>query len=188
MSDENGVGQKWINFDLWDEESDSPATGRGGEDGIPVIEINIGYITGSSRKPGNLEYSRPGLTISGGLTFALNELKRKKYFDLFRGGEQGMRVRFKLIVAETFGVEEESIRKVASLWKDSNISVILGPQETCLHEAKFATSLNIPMISYVSDTTGLFKPSFLFPVSSPQVLITLLISSFLLWSRAEGGG
>ena len=133
---------KWISMEEDGLTNDGGVTGTTGP---PLgIDITLGYMTGSSRKAGNLEYSRPGLTISGALTYALTDLRKSHYFE-----ETGARVRFKLVVTETCGDEEESLRQVASLWKAHNVSVIIGPQETCLHEAKLAASLNIPMISYV---------------------------------------
>jgi len=115
------------------------------------LNIKMGYMTGSQRKKGDQEYSRPGLTISGGLTTALSDLKRHKFFG------STANVEFNLQVSETYGDEEVSLREVARLWKDHNISVIIGPQESCLHEARLAASLNIPMISYVSSNSSLFS-------------------------------
>ena len=54
------------------------------------------------------------------------------------------------IVAETYGEEEESILQTALLWK-RNVSAYIGPQETCVHEAKMASSFRRPIISYVLD-------------------------------------
>lgn len=147
-----GLHQKWMIFDMGKQ-----GVGNDSWESVP-IEVRIGYVTGTTRKSGNLQYSRPGLTISGGLTFAIRELQKRKFFDFhsFQGGKsewirkRNLGIQFKVIVAETFGDEEESLRQVASLWRDSSVSVILGPQESCLHEAKLSTSLNIPMISYVS--------------------------------------
>lgn len=51
-------------------------------------------------------------------------------------------------VAETYGNEEMSILMTADLWK-KNVSAYIGPQETCIHEAKMAAAFNILMISYV---------------------------------------
>ena len=42
-------------------------------------------------------------------------------------------------MAETYGLESESILQTAKLWK-KNVSVILGPQETCNHEARYYSS------------------------------------------------
>jgi len=53
------------------------------------------------------------------------------------------------LVAETYGEESTSILETAELWK-KNISAFIGPQETCLHEARMAAAFNLPMISYVS--------------------------------------
>ncbi|XP_069945646.1 guanylate cyclase 32E [Cherax quadricarinatus] len=40
-----------------------------------------------------------------------------------------------------------SILQTAQLWI-SNISAYIGPQETCVHEARMAAAFNLPMISY----------------------------------------
>ena len=145
------------------------------------LNLTVGYMTGSSRKPGDQEYSRPGLTVSGALTLAFDDLKKTKFFESMtvytngtrfkrdmhdyphvddRNGDGGgnmsgkrispeVDIMFSLEIAETFGNEVVSVRQVANLWR-KNVSVIIGPQETCLHEAMFASSFNIPMISYVS--------------------------------------
>ncbi|TRY66505.1 hypothetical protein TCAL_17353, partial [Tigriopus californicus] len=49
--------------------------------------------------------------------------------------------------AETFGQESESILQTAKLWRQ-NVSAFIGPQETCVHEARLAASFNLPMISH----------------------------------------
>lgn len=54
-----------------------------------------------------------------------------------------------MVVAETFGEEEESILQTAKLWK-LNVSAYIGPQESCVHEARMAAAFRLPMISYVS--------------------------------------
>lgn len=110
-----------------------------------MIDLRLGFIMGSGRKPGDEEYSRPGLTIAGGLSTALSDLNKKK--DFFG---RHVEITFDLKVGETFGDEERSIKAVATFWKDWNVSLIIGPQETCVHEARLASSLNIPIISYVS--------------------------------------
>ena len=40
-------------------------------------------------------------------------------------------------VAETYGEEENSILQTARLWQQ-NVSVILGPLDTCVHEVSSA--------------------------------------------------
>lgn len=49
--------------------------------------FTLGYITGSRRRPGDREYPRPGLTISGAISLALAELNAPalggKYFLLY---------------------------------------------------------------------------------------------------------
>ena len=43
--------------------------------------------------------------------------------------------RLEIVVAETFGEEEESILQTATLWQ-RNVSAIFGPVETCIHEVR----------------------------------------------------
>lgn len=108
---------------------------------IKAETFTLGYLTGSQRLPGNFEYVRPGLTISGAISLAVEEIN---------GGllsEKGHRLDF--IVAETYGDERLSVKKTADLWT-RNVSAYIGPQETCEHEAYMAAAFNLPMISYVS--------------------------------------
>lgn len=88
-----------------------------------------------------MEYSRPGLTISGAISLAIDEVNRGPL------AKRGHKLEF--IVAETYGEEIISVQKTADLWT-KNISVYIGPQETCEHEAFMAAAFNVPMISYVS--------------------------------------
>lgn len=103
----------------------------------------IGYLTGSARRPTDQEYQRPGLTISGAITLAVETVNNGTL------GKLGHKLEF--IVEETYGEEVTSVRKTADLWT-KNVSVYIGPQETCEHEAFMASSFNLPMISYVSIT------------------------------------
>jgi len=59
----------------------------------------------------------------------------------------GHRVEF--IIAETYCNESYSIRQTVELTL-RNVSVYIGPQETCIHEARIASVFNLPMISYVN--------------------------------------
>lgn len=101
--------------------------------------FTLGYLTGSERLPEDQEYKRPGLLISGAITLAVEEVNNQ--FPLVNGH------RLNFTVAETFGREEKSILNTARLWI-SNISAYIGPQETCVHEARMAAAFNLPMISY----------------------------------------
>lgn len=102
--------------------------------------IKIGYITGSDKLPGNF-YRRPGQQISGALTYALDQINNQS--NVLPNHT------LDFIIAETYGLENYSIRVTVELI-NRNISVYIGPQETCIHEAKIAAAFNIPMISYVS--------------------------------------
>lgn len=104
--------------------------------------FKIGYVTGSQRRSGDLEYSRPGRTISGALSLAIAEINSADGIL----GKRGHALEF--VMAETYGEERTSVVRVAELWK-SNISAFIGPQETCVHEAMMAAAFNLPMISYV---------------------------------------
>lgn len=90
---------------------------------------------------GDREYSRPGLTISGAISLAVEEVNRTL-------AKRGHQIYF--IVEETFGEEIISVQKTADLWT-RNVSAYIGPQETCEHEAFMASAFNVPMISYVSN-------------------------------------
>ncbi|KAG5346626.1 GCY3E cyclase, partial [Acromyrmex charruanus] len=107
--------------------------------GVDAETFTLGYITGSKRRDNDLEYQRPGLRISGALTLAVEEVNAG---ELNRRGHK-----LDFFVAETYGNEEMSILMTADLWK-KNVSAYIGPQETCIHEAKMAAAFNILMISY----------------------------------------
>jgi len=57
--------------------------------------------------------------------------------------------RVEFVIAETYGNESYSIQQTVELTR-RNISAYIGPQETCVHEARIASVFNLPMISYVS--------------------------------------
>ncbi|CAN7992640.1 unnamed protein product [Ixodes hexagonus] len=90
---------------------------------------------------GDRSYRRPGLTLSGALSLAVDEVNR---LHPLLGGR-----RLAFLVAETYGRERHSVLQTARLWT-LNVSAFIGPQETCVHEAFLAASVNLPMISYVS--------------------------------------
>lgn len=99
--------------------------------------ITLGYITGSEKL--DVFYRRPGQAISGALTLALYEINSRA--DILPNST------LDFIIAETYGNEFYSIKETVELI-NRNISVYIGPQETCIHEAKIAAAFNIPMISY----------------------------------------
>ncbi|XP_071130761.1 guanylate cyclase 32E-like [Mytilus edulis] len=99
--------------------------------------IRLGYLTGSEQL--GKYYQRPGQSISGALTFALDEIN----------SDSTLLPNTDLVFtsAETYGSEKESIRQTVELLKH-NISVYIGPQETCIHEGRIASAFNLPMVSY----------------------------------------
>ncbi|XP_041976908.1 guanylate cyclase 32E [Aricia agestis] len=102
-------------------------------------KFTLGYLTGSQRKIGDMNYQRPGRVISGAISMAVDEVNKELL------NPMGHSLDF--VVAETYGQEEVSIRQVASLWA-ANVSAFIGPQETCVHEGRMAAAFNLPMISY----------------------------------------
>lgn len=42
--------------------------------GVYAETFTLGYITGSKRRPGDLEYQRPGYRISGAISLAVEEV------------------------------------------------------------------------------------------------------------------
>jgi len=56
--------------------------------------------------------------------------------------------RVEFVIAETYGSESYSIQRTVELTR-RNISAYIGPQETCVHEARIASVFRLPMISYV---------------------------------------
>lgn len=51
--------------------------------GIDADTFTLGYITGSKRRPEDLEYQRPGFRISGAITLAVEEASNRSSFSLF---------------------------------------------------------------------------------------------------------
>ncbi|RWS11161.1 guanylate cyclase 32E-like protein, partial [Dinothrombium tinctorium] len=102
--------------------------------------FKLGYLTGSQRKSGDQKYSRPGLAISGAINLAVHEIN--SYSPLIGNHTLAF------VVGETYGDESVSIRETARLWLEHKVSAYIGPQETCIHEARMAASFNLPMISY----------------------------------------
>ena len=56
-----------------------------------------------------------------------NRVAQQKYYSTAGSGS------LQLVVAETYGEEEESILQTARLWQQ-NVSAIIGPLHTCVHE------------------------------------------------------
>ena len=108
----------------------------------PPPELVLGYITGAEKYHGS-DYLTPGQLISGAITYAVQRVNENPRL------LPNTTLRF--LIAETHGYEIESIQQTALLIHQ-NISAIIGPQETCVHEARLAAAFNVPMISYVSIT------------------------------------
>lgn len=81
-----------------------------------------------------------------------------------------------MVVAETYGEEEESILQTAKLWT-FNVSAYIGPQESCVHEARMAASFRLPMISYVSSLSSLYRVAFFVHWSTDDMLAEIVFRS-----------
>lgn len=46
--------------------------------GVDAETFTLGYITGSKRRPDDLEYQRPGLQISGAIALAVDEASNRR--------------------------------------------------------------------------------------------------------------
>ena len=129
--------------------------------------ITLGYITGAHSSDQNRFYSPPGQFISGAITMAVNDVNN----DVTVLPDHQLN----FVVMETFGTEEESLRQVVTHAHDANISALIGPQETCIHEGRVAAAFNRPMISYVS---SLLQPIILYVsshvTSTHDLIITIL--------------
>jgi hypothetical protein len=81
------------------------------------------------------------LTLAGAISLAIEDVTRHRILP----GDHTL----DMVVAETYGEEEESLLQTAKLWT-LNVSAYIGPQESCVHEARMAAAFRLPMISYVS--------------------------------------
>ena len=101
--------------------------------------FKIGFLSGNRLRNGQPNIALPGILISPAIKVAIDEINRNSYLPYNHSLDY--------ILAETYGEENESILQTAALWR-KNISAFIGPQETCMYEAKLASSLNLPMISH----------------------------------------
>ncbi|OQV25888.1 Speract receptor [Hypsibius exemplaris] len=104
-----------------------------------------GYISGS-RRDRETYYDRPGYQISGAISLAVNQINHHHPDRLLEGHQ------LEFEYAETYGNEDESIKHTAR-FSLGNISAIIGPQETCYHEARIAASFRTLMLSYFCQET-----------------------------------
>ena len=44
-----------------------------------ATEFTVGYLTGSERRPGDVSYNRPGRSISGAISIAVEEVNQKLF-------------------------------------------------------------------------------------------------------------
>ena len=101
--------------------------------------FKIGFLSGNRYRNGKPNPVLPGIRISPALKVAIDEINGNSYLPYNHSLDY--------VLAETYGEENESILQTAALWRQ-NISAFIGPQETCVHEARLASSLNLPMISH----------------------------------------
>ena len=122
--------------------------------------ILMGYLTGSEILENLTYYDREGLSISGAITYAMDQINHNSSILPNHTLD--------LVVAETYGQEDYSIRETILL-RRKNISVYIGPQETCIHEGRIAASFNMPMISYVSFPVCFIFVKYMISVFHPEI-------------------
>ncbi|XP_059177836.1 speract receptor-like [Physella acuta] len=105
----------------------------------PPSEITIGYIASNTKREDNQLYIPPGQLYSGAITYAIQKINEDPNIL--------PNTTLKFVIADTYGEEKESLFQTAEMIY-KNISAIIGPQETCVHEARLAAAYNVPMISY----------------------------------------
>ncbi|XP_055337798.1 guanylate cyclase 32E-like [Paramacrobiotus metropolitanus] len=103
--------------------------------------FRIGYISGSKRLREFPTYNRPGYQISGAIALAVNQINEHHPDGILAGHK------LEFEYAETYGLETESMKHTARFCVN-NFSAIIGPQETCMHEARLAADFNKLMLSY----------------------------------------
>ncbi|XP_012940370.1 receptor-type guanylate cyclase Gyc76C [Aplysia californica] len=101
-------------------------------------EIILGYLTSLDKKKGAL-YIPWGHLISGAITYAVQKVNDDP--DLLPN------TTLKFVIGDTRGEEIESLHQTAE-FINKKVHAIIGPQETCVHEARLAAAFNVPMISY----------------------------------------
>ncbi|CAL1527410.1 unnamed protein product, partial [Lymnaea stagnalis] len=101
-------------------------------------EIVIGYLTSHTKRDKAL-YIPPGNLISGAITYAVMTVNEDPNIL--------PNTTLKFVLADTHGEENESLYHTSEMIRNK-IHAIIGPQETCIHEAKLAAAYNVPMISY----------------------------------------
>lgn len=104
-------------------------------------EIRIGFITHLKRKS-QLENSLPtAILISGAFPYAVDTINNDSTI------LPDHTITYQMV--ETYGEEIESLYHTAKFIQQG-IHAIIGPQKTCVHEARLAAAFNVPMISFVS--------------------------------------
>ncbi|GAU94364.1 hypothetical protein RvY_06150-2 [Ramazzottius varieornatus] len=103
--------------------------------------FRIGYITGSRRDTVISSYDRPGYQISGAISLAVHQINQHHPDGLLQNHT------LEFDYGETFGIEDVSIKHTAR-YALNNFSAIIGPQETCVQEARLASAFNIVMLTY----------------------------------------
>ena len=111
---------------------------------IHCEEIRIGYLYSwySTNHFMTQSMSLEGALISGAMTLARDAINNNS--NLLAGHE------LTFIHDDTYSQELIGTRKTILQWRDGAIAFI-GPEQSCDTEAIVASSLNLPMISYVSD-------------------------------------
>lgn len=102
--------------------------------------ITIGYLVALRDKgSARAEAERLGLVISGAMSLAVQNVNNQS--DLLPG--RTLEFQFE----DTHGNEDDTVLAVTTLWKNGVVAFV-GPDVTCITEARLADAWNLPMISY----------------------------------------
>lgn len=143
--------------------------------------IKIGYLTDIS---GASNPKRQGLIISGAITYAIEQLNAKSKSDPdFLKGKQ-----FELFWSDTRGDTLHGVQAMLHQWL-KGVVAFFGPEDSCETEAKVASSLNLPMISYkctdsrVSDKS--LYPTFArtFPPDTQVIHSIISLLEYYQWKK-----
>lgn len=185
------------------------------------IDVKIGFLVGRQRLKPDRAYSRPGRQLMHVFNYGIDKINQIYSTTMGVVTSSGLHdddetttllaptnanqahhhqppprrllqtIKFKPIVAETFGNESESIKQTIDLILRHHVNVIVGPQETCQLEPRLASIFNVPMISHfcpqwthtgsLATTTTTFiqtKPPHWKIVMRVVVLVGKLLESF----------
>lgn len=148
---------------------------------ISSDKIKIGYLTDIS---GASNTKRQGLIISGAISYAIETINAKSKNDYNYLKNKTLQLTF----SDTKGDTLIGVQAMLHQWRQGVVA-FFGPEDSCETEAKVASSLNLPMISYkctdsrVSDKS--LYPSFArtFPPDTQVIHSIISLLEYYQWKK-----